>query len=290
MLAHAANADFAVYRRIRELRLQLNVQKFELQSVQRQSTDKVTNKVNLFDNETSEFRQKDYYTLFEKLAQREDLDTYSNSRSSRLLAETKSEPYMRHLSKRVSVTELEDELSDFELKGSLTNVLEIDEGDVFGENKDHETAHTASAERTLLSPILSGVERSAVVTPFSSLISKEHYLASMVSPIVNTPIAKGEAVHHYDRIMRNWLRSLRPLQSLHSGMSSFMARHSKLIAQNVDYRTQFDRESWRHFNHAFTQRGVLEIAPIQALHLPAQNSYVHIKISYGSEVSTLIRI
>lgn len=91
----------------------------------------------------------------------------------------------------------------------------------------------------------------------------------------------------HSRNISNWIKFCKSNSGLHELLSIGMKRSESVSTINDTFRDNFIRESQRAFTHVFTQNGQLEVMPMQALHLPESKSYLHIKISYGIEVSLI---
>lgn len=244
-------------KRLRELQMQLRVQNFFLKSVQRQVTNKTVSTSNLLDADGVDLRQKDYYSLIERLTPKSD-----QMFSDRLRDAASSSPFTEERPRA-----FDGDVSDAELERSLSRI-------VFALDAEDETVDISAG----------GKEPEHIK---SNKRSEDSGLPNGSSPVPDLRVVPEPTIYpkyHYRRIYRSWLASTSTLKQFHNKLARFMVRPTSVQNLNADFRCQFVREAWRNFTHAFTQTGVLEIAPIQALHLPVDNSYVHIKLSYGSEV------
>lgn len=266
----ASYALLQTERRLRELKLQLDVQKHFRRAVEKLAKAKGSSKNNIIDSDATDFNQKDYYSMVEKVAKMQ-LPTRA-SRTRKAVADGKAATDLYSTpQRRRTVSADTDEPSSTTIR-------------LF-------PAIVDPSERALLSPVAEEKEEErgpnrllhrehGQHTPFVATKSQEHALSQMFASCEDT---SNCVMHHCDSNMNKWLRSTRPLRALHDQLSSFMSRPAGIEEQNFSFRQQFDREGSRSYIHAFTQTGTLEIAPIQALHLPVSNNYVHVKISYGNE-------
>lgn len=259
--------------RLRELQLQYDVQKYFRRAVEKQVSNQLVSKQNAFDSEVSYAEENDYYAMVERVAMQN-----SRKRSSIRMMSGKEMSSRKHTDSELEEVLTNDPsfspLNSDDMRGrlSLTPIV--------GEEKVPESSLSA----------LGTMPERLQYTPFSSIDNPREQTKSLRQVFRSNSFKKNRdefAVLHYcDINMARWIRATAPLRHIHSQLSTCMARPRRLIEQNGVFRSQFDREGWRSYAHAFTQNGVLEIAPIQALHLPAGNNYVFVKISYGNEVST----
>jgi hypothetical protein len=84
-----------------------------------------------------------------------------------------------------------------------------------------------------------------------------------------------------------WFRVCEKFSTLHNKLSSTMDRNATFQECNRIFSESFDRECLRNYVHVYTQNGTLTIIPVQITNLPEINHNLHIKISYGKEVSII---
>lgn len=106
-----------------------------------------------------------------------------------------------------------------------------------------------------------------------------------VQSIVLKPMPN--AVHTHDQNYRNWaLRSLNNM-SIHKAMGRSMARATEVVTDHDAFCRRFEQECRRTFEHVHTLGGILEVTPMQALHLPETKNPMLVRVSYGETVSVL---
>lgn len=92
------------------------------------------------------------------------------------------------------------------------------------------------------------------------------------------------AEHAHDKVYHNWAtRSLSNIP-VHSAMSVSMDRTNEVLIDHHAFCRRFDQECRRSFEHVHTLSGVLEVTPMQALHLPEAKNPMLVRVSYGDQV------
>lgn len=92
------------------------------------------------------------------------------------------------------------------------------------------------------------------------------------------------SLHHYADILHSWIKTTSKFKSRHKVYAQEMKRSTILAESQAIFVESFEKESLRNFSHTFTQIGMLDVLPVQALHLPETKSNVYLKISYALEV------
>lgn len=91
--------------------------------------------------------------------------------------------------------------------------------------------------------------------------------------------------HFYDI----WIQNLESLRTLHLQLSKHMDRGNQFKIDCERFGASFDSETSKVFNHVYCGSCVLEVRPMKVENITSKNS-VHVKISYGEKVLTLIYI
>lgn len=92
------------------------------------------------------------------------------------------------------------------------------------------------------------------------------------------------AEHAHDRVYHGWAtRSLNNIP-VHHAMALSMDRATEVAIDHHAFCRRFDQECRRSFEHVHTLSGVLEVTPMQALHLPEAKNPMLVRVSYGEQV------
>jgi hypothetical protein len=92
-------------------------------------------------------------------------------------------------------------------------------------------------------------------------------------------------IHAHDGIYHSWaLRSLNNIP-IHKAMATSMSRAEEISTDHHAFCKRFDQECRRSFDHVQTLSGILEVTPMQALHLPETKNPMLVRVSYGETVS-----
>jgi hypothetical protein len=92
-------------------------------------------------------------------------------------------------------------------------------------------------------------------------------------------------VHAHDGVYHSWaLRSLNNIP-VHKAMATSMSRAEEITKDHNAFCKRFDQECRRSFDHVQTLSGILEVTPMQALHLPETKNPMLVRVSYGETVS-----
>eukprot|EP00981_Chlorochromonas_danica_P005996 scaffold1244_cov162-Ochromonas_danica.AAC.32 len=249
-------------RRLKAVKLQYDVQKHQLKAIERLLNSKFALKNNIFENELSEYEQKDYYEMVAKVANMQPVSRTTRART-RFSIDSCSTPRRRTLSTSAASNNQETN-SEFvknpasSVRNSILASLAEEKKEDWENESDY---HTPSIFGT---PLRFKEEKTTM-----------------------SQLKGGLTVRHcYDRIMRWWLNTTRPYRPLHDRMTVFMSRSKRLQAGCERFRSQFKKECARNYAHAFSLTGALEIIPVAGSHLPTDCS-VHVRISYGNEVGTV---
>lgn len=242
--------------------MQYDVQKHQLKAIERLLNSKFALKNNIFENELSEYEQKDYYEMVVKLANMQPISRTTRART-RFSIDSCSTPRRRTLS--TSAASNSQEINSEFVRNPASSIRNNALASLAEEKKEdwenESTFHTPSIFDTPLRFKEENAHRSQV--------------------------KGGLTVRHcYDRIMSWWLNVTRPYRPLHDRMTVFMTRSKRLQAGCDRFRSQFKKECARNYAHAFSLTGALEIIPVAGSHLPTECS-VHVRISYGNEVGTV---
>ena len=94
-------------------------------------------------------------------------------------------------------------------------------------------------------------------------------------------------IHMHDEVYHNWAeRSLHNIP-VHQAMYDTMVRAKEVTVDHHAFCRRFEQECRRSFEHVHTLSGVLEVTPMQALHLPETKTPMLVRVAYGETVRFL---
>ncbi len=93
--------------------------------------------------------------------------------------------------------------------------------------------------------------------------------------------------HCFEGKYEYWFRVCQKFTELHKLLRATLERNSAFQECSRYFIESFDRECLRNYVHVYTQKGRLHVIPAQITNLPELNHNLHIKVSYGKEVSWL---
>ena len=97
-------------------------------------------------------------------------------------------------------------------------------------------------------------------------------------------------VHAHDQIYRTWaVKSLNNIP-IHRSMAVGMDRAPDVTVDHNAFCRRFEQECRRSFEHVHTLSGVLEVTPMQALHLPETKNPMLVRVSYGHQRHSTFRL
>lgn len=304
---------FCTFSRDQELKLQLTVQKFFLKHLQKLESNKA------FVLKMQNYKQveRDYYDLFSNLSRREiyrrtrrvsmlkeraisslNSETRALDSTSRMSFLTRGTLTQQPFDRSAFETSTRDfastsERSDLDrAKGSTPSKARASSLRIpresslarslsifseVGEYKDGSDAMVNAIHSPSVDSILK-TRSEHNISPNKRAKQRDYVLTTQrFRPIPCIPTA------HFS-ILRGWVKSSAHNTKIHSRFASTMERNPKTVEENRAFKDRFEKESQRSFIHVHTQAGVLEVIPMQALHIPISKHPMLVRLSYGNEV------
>ena len=135
--------------------------------------------------------------------------------------------------------------------------------------KSESTSHFTSNHPTRVSSM------NLVLEPHQECYEEEFDVPESVKSLC--PILMGQKA-----IMQNWAKDSLNNAHVHYRLSAIMKRDSNILVDIKAFRDRFDEECYRSFIQVHIQEGILEITPMQALHIPETYSNLLVRVSYGT--------
>lgn len=102
-------------------------------------------------------------------------------------------------------------------------------------------------------------------------------LLSMMKPLPTV-------LHCQDTILQKWALDALNHMHVHKSLSVSMDRKPEVVHDYKAFCERVEDESHRSYEHVHAVAGVLEVTPMQALHLPESKTPMLVRVSYGDQV------
>jgi hypothetical protein len=96
--------------------------------------------------------------------------------------------------------------------------------------------------------------------------------------------------HIFLKKIEYWMCVCDRFQQLQTQLKTTMKRNEAFQKSNQTFAESFARECLRNFVHVYTQQGTLRVVAAQIINLPEVGKNLHIKISYGTDVSVFFKL